>query len=288
MDYLIHLLIIAAIYAIVAVALNLSMGYTGLVSIMHAAFFGVGAYTTAILSVSFHWNFFVTLLLGMVVAAVLGYLVSVFASGLAGDYFMLVTVGFSYITEGVYINWMSLTNGPLGIPGVPRPSLFGFVFSEPVTMLALSVFVLVLVYLVARSMVRSSLGRVLKAIREDESVVRVFGYETSRFKSFVFSISAALASSAGSLFASYLRFVSPSSFGVLISVFVLAIVVFGGLASLKGSLIGALFLTLFLEGLRFLGFSADFAAQARQLIYGLMLVFFMLYRPKGLIGEYKL
>jgi branched-chain amino acid transport system permease protein len=129
---------------------------------------------------------------------------------------------------------------------------------------------------------------VLKAIREDEKAIRLFGYRTLSYKLAIFVIAAAMAAAAGSLFASYITFIDPTSFVVMESVFILAIVILGGFANLKGSVLGAFLLILLPELLRFVGFPAEVAAQMRQLIYGLLLILLMLYRPQGLAGEYKL
>jgi branched-chain amino acid transport system permease protein len=148
--------------------------------------------------------------------------------------------------------------------------------------------VLGLVYLICRWITSSSFGRVLKAIREDEQAIQTFGYNTIYFKLTIFVIGAVLASLAGSLFASYITFIDPSTFTLNESIFILAIIILGGLANNKGAVLGAVVLILLPEVLRFVGFPSDIAAQMRQVIYGLILVLLMLYRPQGLVGEYKL
>ena len=154
--------------------------------------------------------------------------------------------------------------------------------------LILALVFLALIYFVSRFIVNSSFGRILKAIREDEKAIQVFGYNTLYYKLAIFVISAAMAGVAGSLFASYITFIDPSSFWLMESIFILAIVILGGLSNLKGSLLGALFLILLPEALRFVGMPNDIAAQMRQVIYGVILILLMLYRPQGLAGEYKL
>ena len=183
---------------------------------------------------------------------------------------------------------MDLTRGPLGIPGISRPELFGINFTANASFLVLALTLLACVYFVSRFIVHSSFGRTLKAIREDEKAIRVFGYNTHYYKLTIFIISAGMAAVAGSLFASYITFIDPSTFVLMESVFILAIIILGGLANLQGSILGALFLVLVPEILRFIGFPPDIAAQMRQLIYGVILIVLMLYRPQGLLGEYKL
>jgi branched-chain amino acid transport system permease protein len=288
MEYLIHLAIFLAIYSILGLSLNLVVGYTGLFAITHAAFYGIGAYATAILLTQFKINFFLSVLAGSGVALVVSFLIGVVLSRFNDDYFALVSIGFSVIAFVVYLNWLGLTNGPLGIPGVGRPSVFNVAFSSNTSFLVFSIIVLAIIGVVCWFIVKSSFGRVLKAMREDEKTIQVFGYSTVYYKLVIFMISAVMASVAGSLFASYITFVGPTMFTLHESIFILVIIILGGLASLRGSLLGALFMILLPEILRFVGMPTVIAAQARQFIYGIILILLMLYRPQGLVGEYKL
>ena len=204
------------------------------------------------------------------------------------DYYALASFGFNIIIFSVFLNWQELTRGPLGIPGISKPSFFDLDFSSNLSFLGLSLAILAIIYFASRFIVNSSFGRVLKAIREDEKAIQVFGYNTLYYKLAIFVISATMAAVAGSLFASYITFIDPSSFWLMESIFILAIVILGGLSNLKGSLLGALFLILLPEALRFVGLPNDIAAQMRQVIYGVILIILMLYRPQGLAGEYKL
>jgi len=288
MEYLIHLAILFSIYAILGVSLNLVVGYTGLLSVAHAAFYGIGAYTTAILLTKSGVGFFSSLILGVIIAVVVSFFIGILLSKFKGDYYSLVTLGFNAIIFAVFLNWKNITNGSLGIPGIPRPELFGINFANNFNFLILTLMFLILIYFTSRFIVNSSFGRVLKAIREDETTISVFGYKTFYFKLVIFIISAAMAAVAGSLFASYITFIDPSSFQLTESMFILAIIILGGLGSLRGSILGALFLILFPEILRFIGFPSHIEAQMRQVVYGIILILLMLYRPQGLIGEYKL
>lgn len=288
MEYLIHLAILFAIYGILGISLNLVVGYTGLLSVTHAAFYGIGAYATAILLTSFGVNFFVSVVFAIIFSSIIALLIGLILSKFDDDYYALASFGFNIIIFSVFLNWQSLTRGPLGIPGISKPNLFGLDFSSNLSFLVLSLIFLALIYFASRFIVSSSFGRVLKAIREDEKAIQIFGYNTLYFKLAIFVISAAMASVAGSLFASYITFIDPSSFWLMESIFILAIVILGGLSNLKGSLLGALFLILLPEALRFVGLPNDIAAQMRQVIYGVILILLMLYRPQGLAGEYKL
>ncbi len=288
MEYLIHLAILVSIYSVLGISLNLIVGYTGLLSVTHAAFYGLGAYATAILMTSHGVNFFVSLVIGMIISGLAALLIGYVLSKFDGDYFALGSFGFNVILFSVFLNWQSLTRGPLGIPGIDRPTLFGYEFASNTSFLILAALIAVGVYFVAQRITRSSFGRVLKAIREDEKAIQVFGYNTHYYKLAIFTIGAMIAAIAGSLFASYITFIDPSSFTLNESIFILAIIILGGLANNKGAVWGAVFLILLPEALRFVGFPSDIAAQMRQVVYGLILIFLMLYRPQGLMGEYKL
>ena len=288
MEYFIHLAILFSIYAILGLSLNLIVGYTGLLSVAQAAFYGVGAYVTALLLVAAGFNFFLATAIGMALAAVIAFAMGLVLSKFDGDYYALASLGFGVIAYSVFLNWQKVTNGPLGIPGIARPNLFGIVFSENISYLLLAVVILVLAYLLCRFIVRSSFGRVLTAIREDEKAIQVFGYNTLRYKLAIFVIGAMLAALAGALYASYISYIDPSTFTVNESIFILVIIILGGLADLRGSVVGAAFLILLPEFLRFVGFPDEIAAQMRQAVYGLLLVLLMLYRPQGFLGKYKL
>jgi len=259
-----------------------------LLSVTQSAFYGLGAYATAILLTSYGVNFFLSVILGMLVAGIVSFAIGLVLSKFEGDYYAIVSFGFNIIVFSIFLNWQELTRGPLGIPGISKPILFGLDFSQNIVFLVLALIILVIIYFVSRFIVNSPFGRVLKAIREDEKAIQVFGYRTSFYKSIIFVIGAMMTAVAGSLFASYITFIDPSSFTLNESIFILAIIILGGLANLRGSILGALFLILLPEILRFVGFPDSIAAQMRQVVYGAILVLLMLYRPQGLVGEYKL
>ena len=288
MEYITHLAILVCIYSILGISLNLLVGYTGLLFVAQAAFYGIGAYTVAILGTQFGINFFVSVLVGIVVSGAFALAIGIVLNRFSGDYFALGSLGFNAIIFSIFLNAQEITRGPLGIPGIPRPSILGFPFTASPSFFLLALFFLTLVYLCARFIVKSSLGRVLKAIREDEEAIQAFGYNTLRFKLALCSASAAMASVAGALFASYITFIDPTGFNVSESILILTIIILGGLASLRGSLLGALFLILLPELLRFVGFPIAVAAQMRQVFYGILLILLMLYRPQGIVGKYKL
>ena len=288
MEFFIHLFVLFSIFGILAVSLNLVVGYTGLLSLAHVAFFGIGSYTFAVLVTQYSVSFLLALMVSIIATIGASVLIGIVLSRFKEDYYAIASLGFTTIILAIFLNWQSVTRGPLGIPGIDRPEIFGFEFTSSILFALISGAFLLVILWISRFIVNSSFGRVLKAIREDEEAIQVFGYNTPYYKLVIFVIGAAMAAVAGSLFASYITFISPSSFAVSEMIFILAMIILGGLANVRGAVLGALVLVLLPEILRFIGFPDDVAAQLRQVVYGLLLVIFMLYRPQGLLGEYKL
>lgn len=288
MEYLIHLAILVSIYSILAISLNLIIGYTGMLSVAHAAFYGIGAYSVGLLTKNLGVNFFHAMLIGVFITAIISLLIGYALSRLKGDYFALASFGFNIIIFSILLNWQSVTNGPLGVFGIGRPSIFGISLNENMYFLVLAALVAVIVYYFSEFLTKSSFGRILKSIREDEEMISVFGYKTINYKLTIFVIGSVIASIAGALYASYISFIDPSSFSLNESLFILAIIILGGLASNKGAVLGAAFMILLPELLRFVGLPSDVAAQLRQIIYGLILIVLMMYKPQGLLGKYRM
>ena len=288
MDYILHILILINIYIILVVSLDLIAGYTGLLSIAHAAFYGIGAYATALLSLHFQTNFLFNMLFGIIGAAVLGAIIAFPSLRIHDDYFVIATFGFQMIVYSIFNNWVDLTRGPLGIPGIPVASLFGFNIDSHWKFLILSAIFAFLAYLLVHKLVNSPYGRVLKAIREDEVFAQSLGKNVNSYKIQVFIIGGALASMAGNLYAHYITFIDPTSFTILESILVISMVIIGGAGSLRGPIIGAAVLVILPEALRFVGLPSSVAANLRQIFYGSLMVLMMLYRPQGLVGEFNL
>ena len=286
MEYLLHILVITGIYIILTLSLNLILGYTGLPAFGHAAFSCVGAYTSSLLALQYGISPWIGLTLGACVAAVLGLLIGLPSIRLKGDYLALATFGFGVIVYSVAKNWVSLTRGPLGLPGIPGFTFFGMPLNSIISYLILVASFVLLTYVVIRRIVHSPFGRILRGIREDEIATLAMGKDVNRHKLQVFIIGALFAGIAGSLYAHYITFIDPSSFTVMESIVILLMVVFGGMGSLAGSFLGAAVLVILPELLRFLGLPSAIAAPLRQMIYGLLLVILMLKRPQGLVGKY--
>lgn len=288
MAYFLHVLIISSIFAILALGLNLVIGQTGILSVAHAGFFGVGAYIAAIFMKMHDLHFLPALLFSMLGAGLVAFVFGLVLSTLRGDYYALGSVGLNVVLHAAMLNLDSMTRGPLGIPGIPRPSFFGFSFTTQISFFLLTFFCLCLVCLGYWVVVRRPFGRVLKAIREDQDAIQVFGYRVLLYKLAVFVFAAMLAAVAGTLYATYIRFVDPSAFVVMESVTILAMIILGGLATLRGSLVGATVFIFLYEAVRFIGFSPSIAAQMRVAVVGLVLILLMMFRPQGFFGEYKL
>lgn len=288
MDYFFHIGILVCIYAILAVSLNLVLGFTGLVSMAHAAFYAIGAYAVAIGSERFGMNFFSAALYGVVASSAAAVAVGAVLSKYKDEYYVLVSLGFTGIIYTVLLNVESITKGAYGITGIRRPEVFSVPLLDNFSFFILAATFLFVTLLVSSWIVKSSFGRVLRAIREDEQAIQVFGYQTFWYKFIVFIASAALASTAGALFAAYIAFVDPSTFTIHESVFIVAMVALGGIASIRGSVLGAILLVLLPEVLRFLGLPQEIAAQMRHVVYGSLIVILMLYRPQGFLGTFKL
>ncbi len=300
--FAITLVTVFGIWAILAVSLNLVVGYTGLLSVGHIAFFGAGAYAMAILTSdpayeqlrteaipTFGWPFFAALPVSVALAGLVALAVGVAFNRFRDDIYVLVSFGLAIIAYSVFLNWRSLTRGAFGIHEIPRPAIGGFVFDGDLEFLLLVLVCLAIAATIGWYLVTSSFGRVLTAIREDEGAIEVFGYRSTHYKLAVWVISAMMAGLAGALFASWASFIDPNSFILLESILLVSIVILGGLATIWGSLLGAMAFVLLEEGMRFLPFLPNqFVGQAQQVVLGVMLVLLMLFRPQGLVGRFKL
>lgn len=287
MEYILHILVITGIYMILTLSLNLILGFTGIPALGHAAFACAGAYTSSLLALNFGLPAWVGLVSGACVAALLGLIVGFPSIRLKGDYLALATFGLGLIVYSVAKNWVGLTRGPMGLPGIPRFGLYFFALDAVWAYLLLVTFFVLLTFFVTRRIVKSPFGRVLMGIREDEIATLAMGKDVNQHKLLVFVIGAFFAGIAGSLYAHYITFIDPSSFTVMESIIILLMVVFGGTGSLPGSFAGASILVIFPELLRFMGMPSAVAAPVRQMIYGLLLVLLMILLPQGILGKYR-
>jgi branched-chain amino acid transport system permease protein len=285
--YIIHLAILICIYAILAVSLNLAVGYAGLLNLGHVAFFGIGAYTSALLVIA-GVPFPIAFIAAGCFAAVFGYLLILGTYRLKGDYLALATLGFSFVVASILLNWTWLTRGPLGIPGIPKPNLFGLAITTNTGFLAFAAIICAATYLIIWRITTSSYGIALQAMRDDEIGMKVLGKNTFKLKWQSMALSAFFAGIAGSLFAHYISYIDPSSFTLTEIILIFTIVIVGGLVSLKGSFIGTAIILLLPEALRFLDLPGSVLGPMRQIIYALILLCILYLRPRGLFGEVDL
>ena len=285
MAVLYHVLIMSGIYIILTTSLNLVAGYAGLLSFCHGAFYAVGAYAGAILTLKLGFPFWAEVLGAACIAGIGGLVIGFPSLRVRGGTLALATYGFAIIIFTVLNNWDALTRGPLGIRGIPHVKLFGLVFNSLWSYTLLVAFFVFVTIICLWRLTESPFGKVLLAIREDETAALAIGKNIARFKVASFSIGALFAGVAGILYAHYIRFIDPTAFAAQESFLVYGMVILGGRGSLLGSVLAALILVVLPEALRFLGLPSFYAVQLRQMIYGALIVLIVIYRPQGIMGR---
>ena len=274
-EYYLTVLIVGGLNATLTLGLCLLMGYAGQVSLGHAAFYGLAAYTTGILTATWRWPVAAGMAVAIGLVVVVASLIAVPTLRLRGHYLAMGTLGFGLIVYTVFNEATRLTGGPSGLTGIPKLTIAGWTPSSDREMYYLTWGVTLSLFLAAQNLVRSRIGRALRAIHASETAAEALGVDTQRYKSAIFVLSAAYAAVAGVLYAHYVTFVSPGSFGFHASVQLVTMVVLGGMGSLWGALAGALFLTVLPEVLRAI---EDYDI----LIYGALLILCMMFLPGGL------
>lgn len=285
MEYLLHILVMVCLYAILATSFNLLIGFAGLFALSHAAFYALGAYTTGLLATSLGLPFPIPEIAAIIVGGGVGVLIAMPALRTSGDYLVIVSLALQIIVLQVILNWKELTGGTDGVRNIPNLSFFGFSLNSPGSFLVYAAIVAVLCFFIARKVALSPFGRALRALRENESATQAVGKNLLYMKVTVFAISAALAAVAGALFARYLNYVSVDSFSINETIYILAMVILGGTANLWGALLGAAILVILPELLKFLDMPAEIADQMRLVIYGVILILVLRFRPQGILPE---
>ena len=276
--YYLRILIYIGIYTILALSLNLINGYTGLFSIGHAAFYGIGAYSSALLTLRLGIPFIAALPLSGLIAGLFGFLMGIPTLRLSGIFLTLATLGFNIIYVLLMVNLEGLTRGPLGIAGIPTPKILSYSFSHQVDYYYLVFFLVLFTLGSIYRIIHSRFGNALLAIREEETAAEAVGVNTVHYKTAVFTLSTFYAGIAGSFFAHYIRFIAPDSFTFWESFTLLAMLSLGGQGNLVGPIVGAALLIALPELFRFL---TDY----RMIFYGLVLIFMMLFRREGLFRQ---
>ncbi|MFO7737821.1 MAG: branched-chain amino acid ABC transporter permease [Desulfatiglandaceae bacterium] len=289
MDYLIHILIVVLIYSIFAMSLNLELGFTGLYNFGHVAFFGIGAYSSALLSLA-GLPVALAMLSGMTMAGAAGAVLAIPALRLSGDYFGIATLAFGEMVRLFFLNERWLTKGPMGLPGIPRPAWIGRGVAGLPMFLLFCAALTVATFLVMRRIAGAPFGRALKVVREDEYVAQALGKNVRSLKLRAVTVGSVFAGMSGALWAHYITYISPSDFTLNETIIVLLCVVLGGRGTNWGPLLGAAVVMFFQESLRFLPIPPEFGrfvAPLQGIAYGAVLVLLMLRRPEGLLREYR-
>jgi len=289
MGYLSHILILINIYVILSIATGLIVGVSRMISLGQAAFFGIGAYMTALCILVLNLSLIPSLILVMIVNAGISLLLALPTIRLKGDYFILATLAFQFIVFSLLNNLTGITNGSLGISAIAEVELLGLISINSLTgFLILSSVLAGLLIIIMYRLYYSPFGLALKALREDEIALQTMGRNTRRLKTLAFIISSAFIGWASYIFAGYMTYIYPGGFHLEESIFILIAVLIGGSGTIRGGIAGAVFVILIPELLRFAGFPDEIAAPFKQILFGLILIIVMRYRPNGIMGALKL
>jgi branched-chain amino acid transport system permease protein len=286
MEYFIYIGTLIALYATLTISLNLLVGCTGLISIAQAGIYGVGAYVTALLALHVTHDLLISFVLASIAGVLVSLIVALPSLRLKNEYFLIATMGFQAIIFSLFMN-LEITGGASGLYGVPHPTLFGHTIRTSWEKFLLAAALAATCYLFALRISNAPFGRLLRAVREDQTAVASFGKSVFRIKLSIFVFSAVFAAAAGTIYVYSLTALDPVAFALDESIFIITLVIVGGTGSLNGSVLAVVVLILLPESFKFLTIPEAIAPQLRQVLYGLLLVFFTRYRRQGLIGEYR-
>jgi branched-chain amino acid transport system permease protein len=280
-------LIVCAINVLLAIGLDFVLGYAGQLNLGQSAFYGIGAYASTLLVIKFGLPFWAAFIIGTLMAGVAGAVLSFFAVRLRGHYLAIASLGFAVIVYQIMLNWISLTQGPLGIygikppPAIAIPGLPQIAFGDLRNLFYLTAGLALIVYIVLDQMVRSPIGETLTAIREDEVSAASLGIDAPKWKAFAFAVSSAVAGAAGCFYAPFVGTLVPDAFFITESFTILAMVIVGGMGTLIGPVIGAILLTVLPEFLRSIG-------DLRLIVYGASVSLVVLFMPGGIVEAFRL
>lgn len=283
--YFLHIFVMSEIYAVLALSLALIVGFSGQVSLGHAAFYGVGAYVSALLSTRLGISFWMSFWLSALFAGLVAYIIGRLVLRLRGHILAITTAFFCVLVGVIMNNWIPVTNGPMGITGIPRPApinLFGLqlVIESRVHYYYLGLIMASGVMFFLYRIVSSRLGDAMIAVRENEELAQSIGIDIMKIKVFAFTVGGMLAGMAGAFYAHYILFISPVTFTMNESINILVMVIFGGMNTLLGPVFGAICLTILPEFLRMAG-------ELRLVAYGVALVVFIVWLPMGIWGTLR-
>ena len=276
-SYQIHIVDLAVLYTILAIGLNITIGYCGQMNLAHAAFYAVGAYATSLLTTNYHMGFWVSLPIAIIISTLFGVLMGLPSLKVRSHYLAIGTLGLAIAVNDTLTNLTNFTGGPNGILGIPTPNFFGISLASEYNYYYLVLAFAVLLFLFARLMLKYSIGRSFRAIREDHIAAQALGINVAKQQIIAFGLSGLFAGVAGILYAHMLSYVSPDSFNLNEMFFLLTIVIIGGMGNIYGSVVGAILLI----------FAREWLSQFQnweQVIYGCLIVALIIFMPEGVVS----
>ncbi len=286
MNYLFHIIVMLEVYILLAISANQKVGMSGLLSLGQAVFYGTGAYVTAILITKFGYSYWLALL-GAILTCIIAALLFSFIAGKVRDlYFSLATLAIQIIFFSVAYNWIPVTNGPYGISGISGLEIFGLKISTPFNFAVFGGLLVLIVILFYKWFLKTPLSRMIQATRDDQIAVLSLGKDPNYYKRTSIIISAVIAGIAGSLYSIYISYIDPTSFTLDESILILSIILIGGTGGIIGPIAGAAIYILLPELLKFMQMPDSVAANTRMILFGLLLVLIVRFKPKGIFGKY--
>jgi len=288
LEYIFSLIIITSIWTLLAQSYNLSFGLTGLFNLGHIIFYGIGAYTAAILNTRYGIGFFPNLIFSALIAGTFAAFFGLLTLRLSGHYLAIATLGAAMIATVVATNWVGLTNGPLGIRGIEEPEFFGKIIqADSLEFVILMLVVVIFCNMLLYKLFHSPFGRMQRAIKDDEIAVRALGKNTFAAKTWSLILSAAFAGIAGCLYTHYRLFLDPSIFALPEIIILILMVVVGGRGNFKGAILGTILVIIIGELPRFIGFPDNIVGATRNLLFATLLIGTMFTRPNGLFTFFE-
>lgn len=283
--HLFTLLILIGLYAIATIGLSLLIGYAGQVSLGHAAFFGIGAYVSGMLTAKLTLSPWLAMGIGIILTFFIAYVIGIPILKLKGHFLALATLGFNIIVNVLIVGLDDYTGGPLGLNGIPELNLLGLDLGNPLYFYYFTWLVVGVIILFSTNIVRSHVGRLLRSIHDSEIATQTLGVNVAKYKVAIFAISAAYASLAGSLYAHFINFIAPPTFNISLSILLLIMVMIGGSYSLYGAILGTAIILFLQEGIRFVGHNyLHISGPVEIVVYGFMIIVVMMFAPKGFIS----
>jgi branched-chain amino acid transport system permease protein len=288
MNYYLHIIIIIEIYIILTLSLNIQFGFTGLLNLSMGVFYGIGAYLYAIFRIKAGFSFIPACLMAIIGNMVFSLFISLTSVRFKGSIFIIASIAFQSIIYTVLDNWREVTGGSYGISNIPRPNFFGINIITVPQFAIFSTLILLLIILFSKFIYSSAFGRTLQAIRDNEIFAETLGKNLISFKVQSVALGAGIASFAGIIYASYITYIEANCFSINESIDIVFILILGGLANIRGSIIGTIIFILSQEVFKMIGFSNDIAFNLRNILFAVCMILILYYKPKGVTGKLSL